>query len=592
MGDWKRTHTCGELNVNDVGSVVTLMGWIQTARDHGGVIFADLRDREGVTQVVFNPEIHEESHKRAHVIRSEYVVAIKGLVRRRPEGMANPNLATGEIEVVADELRILNSAKTPPFPIEDKAQVSETVRLKYRYLDLRSSTMMYNLTMRHKAAKAVRDYLDAQGFIDVETPFLTKSTPEGARDYLVPSRLNPGFFYALPQSPQLFKQILMVAGFDRYYQIVRCFRDEDLRADRQPEFTQIDMEMSFVNEEGIFEVIEGLMVSLFKGLMGVEIGTPFRRLAYQEAMERFGTDKPDLRFGMELSDVSQILKESTFKVFSDALKEGGVVKTIRVKRGAGTSRKELDDLTQFVGQFGAKGLAWIKVADGRFQSPIAKFLSDSEVKALKEVLALDDGDLALFVADESGIACKSLGELRLLMGERLNLIKRDVFEFVWITNFPLLEYDSAEGRYVAVHHPFTAPMEEDIEILKTAPEKARARSYDLVLNGVEIGGGSVRNHRRDVQSMMFEALNIREEEAKRRFGFLLEALEFGAPPHGGIAFGFDRLLAVILKKESIREVIAFPKTQKAMCLLTDAPSDVDQRQLDELSLKVRTIKRE
>lgn len=592
MGDLKRTHTCGELNEKDVGSTVVLMGWVQTTRDHGGLIFIDLRDREGITQVVFNPEIHEESHKKAHLLRSEYVVAVKGKVRKRPEGMANPNIVTGEIEVVADDLRILNSAKTPPFVIEDHAQISENIRFRYRYLDLRRPSMIHNLTIRHLAAKCVRDFLSEQGFIEVETPFLTKSTPEGARDYLVPSRLNPGKFYALPQSPQLFKQILMVAGLDRYYQIVKCFRDEDLRADRQPEFTQIDMEMSFIKEEDLFKVVEGLMVTLLKRLLGVEINTPFKRLTYQESMDRFGTDKPDLRFHMELKDVSPLFRESAFKVFEHAIKKGGVVKAINVKGGAGTSRREIDELTQSAGQYGAQGLAWIRVLDGRFQSPIAKFLSDSEVIGLKGMLNIEEGDLILLVADQPNVVHQALGQLRLIMGRRLNMIKEDTFDFVWITNFPLLEYDELEGRYVAVHHPFTAPMEEDLEILKTQPEKVRARSYDLVLNGVEIGGGSIRNYRNDVQSMMFDALNIKQDEARDRFGFLLEALEFGAPPHGGIAFGFDRLLAVILKEESIREVMAFPKTQKAVCLLTHAPSVADKRQLDELSLKIKTIKSE
>lgn len=592
MEDWKRTHTCGELSEKDVGSTVTLMGWVQTARDHGGLIFVDLRDREGITQVVFNPEIYEESHKKAHPLRSEYVVAVKGEVRKRPEGMANPNIVTGEIEVVADELRILNSAKTLPFVIEDHTQISENIRFRYRYLDLRCPSMLHNLTIRHLAAQTVRNVLNEQGFIEVETPFLTKSTPEGARDYLVPSRLNPGKFYALPQSPQLFKQILMVAGFDRYYQIVRCFRDEDLRADRQPEFTQIDMEMSFINEEDLFKVVEGLMVTLLKRLVGVEINMPFKRLTYQESMDRFGTDKPDLRFDMELKDVSHLFRESAFKVFLDAIKKGGIVKAINVRGGVGISRKEIDELTQYVGQYGAQGLAWIKAIDGDFQSPIAKFLSDSEVVGLKETLNIKEGDLILLVADQPNVAHEALGQLRLVMGHRLNMINKDIFNFVWIANFPLLEYDEPEGRYVAVHHPFTAPMEEDIKILKTEPEKVRARSYDLVLNGVEIGGGSIRNHRSDVQSMMFDALNIKEDEARDRFGFLLEALEFGAPPHGGIALGFDRLLAIILKQESIREVIAFPKTQKAVCLLTDAPSVVDKRQLDELFLKIKTVKPE
>lgn len=588
MGGLKRTHSCGELDERDVGSNVTLMGWVQRTRDHGGLIFIDLRDREGITQVVFDPTIDGKSHKRAHLLRNEYVVAIRGQVRKRPEGMRNPKLATGEIEVLADELRILNWAKTPPFIVEDDTQISESLRLKYRYLDLRRPSMIRNLKARHLATRVAREFLEGQGFIEVETPFITKSTPEGARDYLIPSRLNPGRFYALPQSPQLFKQILMVAGFDRYYQIVRCFRDEDLRADRQPEFTQIDIEMSFINEEDIFRVIERLMATLLKRLKEVEIDIPFKRVTYQECLDRFGTDKPDLRFAMELKDVSHLIRGSGLKVFSDILEQGGIVKAINARGAGDVSRRELDELTLFVNQYGAHGLAWIKVVNGHFQSPIAKFLSDSEVTGLKEWLDIKDGDLILFVADQPHIVNQALGQLRLRMGERLNLINKDLFNFVWVTNFPLLEYDEIEGRHVAVHHPFTAPMEEDIEMLKTDPSKVRARSYDLVLNGVEIGGGSIRNHRRDIQSIMFDALNIKEDEARVRFGFLLDALEFGAPPHGGIALGFDRLLAVILMQESIRDVIAFPKTQKAVCPLTDAPSGVDKRQLDELSLKIKS----
>ncbi len=586
MGAMKRTHFCNDLGQANVGEEVILMGWVLRRRDHGGVIFIDLRDRHGITQVVFNPELNEEVHSKAHALRSEWVLAIKGKVAPRPDGMINSKLQTGEIEILVDELRILNKSKTPPFPLDEEVDVSDNLRLKYRYIDMRRPQMAEALVMRHKACQAMRSYLNEQDFLEVETPMLTRSTPEGARDYLVPSRVNPGRFYALPQSPQLFKQLLMVAGMDRYYQIVRCFRDEDLRADRQPEFTQIDMELSFVNEEDIYQVAEGMICRLFKETKGLELSPPFARMTYQEAMDRFGTDKPDTRFGLELTSLTDIVKDCGFKVFRTIVEKGGMVKSINAKGCATFSRKDLDDLTAYAGNFGAKGLAWVKMKeDGEWQSPIAKFFTDDERAAMTAALKAETGDLLFFVADTPTVVHNALAELRLEIGRRQGLMPEDTFNFLWVTDFPLLEYDHDQKRHTAVHHPFTAPAEEDIELLETDPGKIKSRAYDLVLNGTEIGGGSIRIHQPDIQEKVFKALNISEEEARDKFDFLLQALELGAPPHGGIAFGLDRLMMIITGRHSIRDVIAFPKTQKASCPMTDAPAPVARKQLTELSLR-------
>ncbi len=586
LGDWKRTHHCCELNVGDVGEHVVLMGWVQRRRDHGGLIFIDLRDREGITQVVFDPQRNEDAHRRAHNLRSEWVLAVKGEVRKRPEGMTNPKLKTGEIEVIVDELKILNVAKTPPFLIEDRIEVSENIRLKYRYLDLRRPGMFRNLRFRHDAAQRVRQFLNENGFIEIETPVLTRSTPEGARDYLVPSRVNPGRFYALPQSPQLFKQILMMSGFERYYQIVKCFRDEDLRADRQPEFTQIDIELSFTSEEEVMGIMERMMQKLFGDLLGVNLEIPFKRLTYDEAISRFGTDRPDVRFGLELVDLTDIAAGCKLKVFSQAVARGGMVKAIRVPGGASLSRKDLDELIEFAQGYGAKGMAWIKVNPDGWQSPIAKFFTREERDSMQQKLEMAPGDVVLFVADSPGVVHEVLGRVRERLGKQLELVDNNSFHFVWITKFPLLKYDFDEKRYVAVHHPFTMPLEQDIELLSDAPERVRSRAYDLVLNGNEIGGGSIRNHRPDLQKKILEVMGITDEEADSKFGFLLEALEYGAPPHGGIAFGFDRMIMLMTGAPSIRDVIAFPKTQKATCLMSGAPSEVSVEQLLELSIQV------
>lgn len=582
----KRTHTCGVLRKSEVGKEAILTGWVASRRDHGGLVFIDLRDRYGLTQVVFNPVLGKELHEKAGELRAEFVVAVRGEVRERPPGTVNPRLPTGEIELYARELDILNRSETLPFEVEEGANVSLEHRLRYRYLDLRRPAMQHHLIFRHRLCQLIRQYLDSQGFIEVETPFLTKSTPEGARDYLVPSRMSPGAFYALPQSPQLFKQILMVAGLDRYFQIVRCFRDEDLRATRQPEFTQLDMEMSFVEEEDIMSIIEGFMVEVFEKLLGKKVSTPFPRLPYSRSMELYGSDAPDMRFGLTIKEITDLAKGSEFRIFKETVERNGLVRGLNAQ-GCGTfSRKEIEELTGFVGQHGAKGLAWFKVEEGGLASPITKFFPLGLQVQIRERMEARPGDLLLFVADREKIVSQSLSQLRLNLARRLNLIKSEEYCFTWITDFPLLEFDEATGRYVSIHHPFTSPRLEDIPHLEERPREVRARAYDIVLNGVELGGGSIRIHDRELQQKIFRLLGMDDETAKKRFGFLLEAFKYGAPPHGGIALGLDRLTAMLLGLEDIREVIAFPKTQKASCLLTEAPSEVDEQQLKELGIKL------
>lgn len=587
MGDWERSHYCGELGTGELDQEVIIMGWVQSHRDHGGVIFIDLRDREGLVQAVLNPQISQEVHKKGEALRDEWVIAVKGTVAKRSDETINPNLMTGEIEVMASEVRILNTSKVIPFLIEEDINVDELLRMKYRYLDLRRTTMKDNIITRHKVAAATRDYLNDEGFLEIETPYLTRSTPEGARDFLVPSRLNPEQFYALPQSPQILKQTLMVSGLDRYYQVVRCFRDEDLRADRQPEFTQIDVEMTFINEDDIIGVIEGMLKAIFKETKGIEIETPFKRITHEEAMLMYGSDKPDTRFGLELQDISDIFKDSEFKVFSGAIKSGGIIKVLKVEGGgAELSRKEIDDYTDVAKTLGAKGLAWIRVSDGEWQSPIVKFFSDEEKENLQKALDLKDGDIVFFGADTPHIVNLVLSNLRLSLGDRFNMIDHSQFDFLWVVDFPLFDFDHNEKRYVAMHHPFTSPHEEDIELLDNEHGMIRSRAYDVVLNGVEIGGGSIRIYRKDIQEKVFKAIGLSMEEAEDKFGFLLDALDFGAPPHGGIALGLDRIVMLITGAQSIRDVIAFPKTQKGQCPLTDAPSEVDINQLLELGIKL------
>lgn len=584
LEDWKRTSDCGNLRKDNIGQEAVLMGWVNSRRDLGNLIFIDLRDREGITQIVFDPLVDKNSHKNAHVLRNEWVIAVKGVVSHRLKGQENFILPTGSVELKVDQLKILNRTETPPFQVDGAVDASETLRLKYRYLELRRPKVFKTFKMRHLIASFIREYLNKKGFIEVETPFLTKSTPEGARDYLVPSRVNKGLFYALPQSPQLFKQLLMVAGFERYYQIVRCFRDEDLRADRQPEFTQVDLEMAFTNEEEVMGITEDMVVDVFHEILKCSIPTPIPRLEYHEAMDRFGTDKPDIRFGMELKDITDLTKRSNFTIFKRVIQEGGIVKAITVKEGAPSfSRKGLDELSGIVLDCGAKGLAWIKVTENGWQSSLSKFFEEEAKKAILEKLGAKAGDLILIVADKIHIANDALGSLRLNVAQQLDLIDKDKYAFVWITKFPLLEYNESAGRLEAVHHPFTSPVEEDLHLLDEHPEQVRARSYDLILNGAEIGGGSVRIHDIITQEKMFHTLGIPPDEAQQKFGFLLEALKYGAPPHAGIALGFDRLVAIMTGVKSIREVIAFPKTTSATCLLTDAPSAVDEEQLKELN---------
>ncbi|RAS88839.1 aspartate--tRNA ligase [Priestia endophytica] len=587
----QRSYFCGEVTEKAIGEKVHLKGWVQTRRDLGGLIFIDLRDRTGIVQVVFNPDLSKEALQTAEGIRSEFVLHVEGEVVARAANTVNENLATGKIEVHVQNVEVINKSKTPPFAIDNKVEVSEDVRLKYRYLDLRRPVMFETFKMRHQTTKAIRSFLDDQGFLDVETPMLTNDTPEGARSYLVPSRVHPGEFYALPQSPQLFKQLLMVGGIERYYQIARCFRDEDLRADRQPEFTQVDIEMSFLEIDDIIELGEQMMKKVMKEVKGLDIPTPFPRLSYEEAMNRFGSDKPDTRFEMEFINMGELAADCGFKVFKSAIENGGAVKALNVKGAASKySRKDIDGLTEYAARYGAKGLAWLKVED-EIKGPIAKFFSDEEKEQIIKLAEAEQGDLLLFVADKSSVVASALGALRLKLGKDLELIDENKFNFLWVTDWPLLEYDEEEGRYFAAHHPFTMPVREDVERLETAPEEVKAQAYDLVLNGYELGGGSLRIYERDVQEKMFKALGMKEEDAQEQFGFLMEAFEYGTPPHGGIALGLDRLVMLLAGRTNLRDTIAFPKTTSASCPLTNAPGPVNEAQLEELSLK-STAKKE
>lgn len=582
----KRSHNCGEIFESNINEKVTIMGWVQRRRDLGGLIFIDLRDRTGIVQVILGDKINEEAFTKGESIRSEYVLAVEGVVAKRES--PNLNMPTGMIEVLGESVRIVSEAETPPIYIKENLDAAESIRLKYRYLDLRRPDMQKNFVIRHKVTKVVRDFLDENGFLEIETPMLTKSTPEGARDYLVPSRNYKGSFYALPQSPQLFKQLLMVSGFEKYFQIVKCFRDEDLRANRQPEFTQIDMELSFVEEEDIITLNEKLLKKLWKEVLNVDIEIPFKRMPYSEAMDRYGSDKPDTRFGLELQDLSGAVSDSEFKVFKDALENGGTVRAINAKGCASFGRKEIDKLGEFVKEFGAKGLAWIQLKEEGIKSPIAKFFSEEQLEKIISTAKGETGDLILIVADKLQVVHKALGELRLLIAKKLNLIGEENkdFNFLWVTEFPLFEYDEEEERYTAKHHPFTMPIEEDIELLETNKEKARAKAYDIVLNGEEIGGGSIRIHDSGIQEKMFKALGFTEEEANAEFGFLLEAFKYGTPIHGGLAYGLDRLVMFLAGTDNIKDVIAFPKNQNAMDPLTNAPGEVSDKQLEELSLRV------
>ena len=586
----KRSCYCGKVDESFIGKEIVVSGWVHSRRDHGGVIFIYLRDREGLVQIVFQPE-EKEIFVQAEHLRSEYVLSVKGLVRNRPEGTVNPNMYTGKVEIVVTELEIINACPVLPLEVDDYKETSEEIRLKYRYLDLRRPSFQKNFIIRHKISQSIREYLNSEGFLEIETPFLTKSTPEGARDFLVPARLSHGSFYALPQSPQIFKQILMVAGFDKYYQIARCFRDEDLRADRQLEFTQVDMEMSFIEERDIMTIIENMLSKIFKEVLGKEIQTPFLRMSYDEAMLRFGSDKPDTRFQMEIKDFTKELANCGFGVFKNVIERGNVVRGLCITGGAKFSRSEIDGLTKFVGEFGAKGLAWMKITATGAESNIVKFFSKDEIDTIINKLEAKDGDLVVFLADEVEVVAQGLGALRLKMGKQLGMIDKSKFNFLWVVDFPLFAWDKEEKRWVANHHPFTAVKEEDVDKLtQENADKAKARAYDVILNGVELGGGSIRIHKSDIQKKVFNLLNITEESAREKFGFLLDALTYGAPPHGGLAIGFDRLCALLVGEESIREVIAFPKTQKAICPLSNAPSEVSEKQLRELGIKINQKK--
>jgi aspartyl-tRNA synthetase len=580
----KRTHTCGELRKEHTGQTVTLNGWVNTRRNLGGLLFIDLRDRNGKTQVVFNPQLNPELYQSATELGSEYVISVTGIVQTRP--VANTEMPTGEVDIMAEELTILNKAETPPFEIKDEIDVNEETRLKYRYLDLRRTPLQQSLLTRHRMYQTTRRYFDELNFVEIETPILMKSTPEGARDYLVPSRVHPGKFYALPQSPQTYKQILMVAGFDRYFQIVKCFRDEDLRADRQPEFTQIDVEMSFVDEQDIFSMVEGFMVRLFKEIKGIDIKTPFTKVTYKDAIERYGSDKPDTRFDLTFTNLNDVLSNTDFKVFNETIKKGGVVSGFAIPNCANYSRSQLDNLTEFVKKMGAGGLVWMRVTENGIETPVEKFLGKQVLDAIRTKMNAQIGDLILLISDEWSKAYNILGALRLEMANRLNLMDDNKFELLWVTDFPLLEFVPEENRFVAVHHPFTSPKTEDLPLLETEPKKVRARAYDLVLNGSEIAGGSIRIFNQTLQNKMFGLLGINETEAQKKFGFLLDAFKYGAPPHGGIAFGFDRIAMILTGQKSIRDVIAFPKTTSATSLMDDSPSEVDTRQLNELHIKV------
>ncbi len=587
MAKYIRTHMCGELSLNNLGEEVSLTGWVQKSRDLGGLLFIDLRDRTGILQVVFNKDIDSQLFEKAQKVRGEYVIHVSGKIGERAENAINKRMKTGYIELLASDITIISKSETPPIYIEDDLNASENLRLKYRYLDLRRPVMQNFFFVRHRVNKLIRDYFDKNGFIEIETPVLTKTTPEGARDYLVPSRVQPGKFFALPQSPQLFKQILMVSGFDKYYQIVKCFRDEDLRADRQPEFTQLDMEMSFVDADDVISVIEGLMKEVFKNIKDQEISLPLPRMTYKEAMERYGSDKPDVRFGLELKDLGDILTDSEFKVFSETIKNGGCIKAINAEGcGSNLSRKEIDGLGEFVKTYRAKGLAWMNFTKDGLKSPIAKFLKEEEIKSIIERMNAKTGDIIFIVADNKKVVYDSLGQLRLELARRFNLVDEKKIGLLWVTEFPLLDYDDEENRYVAMHHPFTSPMDEDIELLDSEPLKARAKAYDIVLNGYELGGGSIRIHDSEIQQKMFNLLGFSKDEAWKKFGFLLEAFKYGTPPHGGLAIGMDRLIMLLTGTDNIRDVIAFPKTQSASCLMTDAPSFADEKQLAELKLKV------
>ncbi|MDU4929746.1 MAG: aspartate--tRNA ligase [Staphylococcus epidermidis] len=585
----KRTTYCGLVTEEFLNEKVTLKGWVHNRRDLGGLIFVDLRDREGIVQIVFNPDFSEEALQVAETVRSEYVVEVQGVVTKRDAETINPKIKTGQVEVQVSNIEIINKSETPPFSInEENVNVDENIRLKYRYLDLRRQELAQTFKMRHQTTRSIRQYLDNNGFFDIETPVLTKSTPEGARDYLVPSRVHEGEFYALPQSPQLFKQLLMISGFDKYYQIVKCFRDEDLRADRQPEFTQVDIEMSFVDQEDIIAMGEDMLRKVVKDVKGIDVSGPFPRMTYAEAMDRYGSDKPDTRFGMELINVSQLGKEMNFKVFKDTVDNNGEIKAIVAKDAANKyTRKDMDALTEFVNIYGAKGLAWVKVVDDGLSGPIARFFEDANVETLKQLTEAKPGDLVMFVADKPNVVAQSLGALRIKLAKELGLIDESKLNFLWVTDWPLLEYDEDAKRYVAAHHPFTSPKREDIEKLDTEPENVQANAYDIVLNGYELGGGSIRIHDGELQQKMFEVLGFTNEQAQEQFGFLLDAFKYGAPPHGGIALGLDRLVMLLTNRTNLRDTIAFPKTASATCLLTDAPGEVSDKQLQELSLRIR-----